>query len=151
MAPPVDGEGIDVRRIDIVLPALPRSVPMARHAVAELLYDNVGVPILVIEDVLLLVSELVTNSVLHARTETSVSATVRSGRVSVAIGDGDPRHAPVLADRGLGATSGRGLLLVDALASAWGVEVAEHTKVVWFEATYEPEPGEVTLANGRSR
>ncbi|MEJ7765805.1 MAG: ATP-binding protein [Acidimicrobiales bacterium] len=128
------------RMIDIVLPPEATSVPEARHAVAGLLYDVAHVSALVIEDVLLLVSELVTNAVLHAGTEVRLHASVEDAVVSVSVSDGDPHHAPVLARRGADATSGRGILLVHALAEDWGVELAEASKLVWFQASYAPEP-----------
>ncbi len=137
-APPDTAAGAAERRmIDIVLPAVPTSVSAARHAVANLLNGTRRVPVVVVEDVLLLVSELVTNAVLHARTYTRVSASVRAGRVVVAVGDADPHHAPFLAERGTMATNGRGVMLVDALASDWGIDLREHWKVVWFETTYD--------------
>ncbi len=71
-------------------------------------------------------------------------ASVEDAVVSVSVSDRDPNHAPVLARRGSDATSGRGILLVHALASDWGVELAEVSKLVWFQASYapdaEPEP-----------
>jgi len=133
----------------VVLPALPRSVAAARHAVGHLLEESEAVPGVVVEDILLLVSELVTNAVLHARTDTRVSASVEAGRVEVAVGDGDPRHAPFLAERGAMATNGRGVMLVDALASDWGIELHESSKVVWFVAAYDPGQGtEATAGPG---
>ena len=84
-------------------------------------------------------SELVTNAVLHAGTEIRVCASVEDAVVSVSVSDRDPQHAPVLARRGADATSGRGILLVHALASDWGVEVAEASKLVWFQASYAPD------------
>ena len=123
--------------IDIVLPPVPRSVSAARHAVADLLLGAMPIPIVVAEDVLLLVSELVTNVVVHARTETRVWATVEPGRVSVAVGDRDPDHAPFVAERGSMATNGRGILLVDAVSSDWGIDLLDDAKVVWFVACYD--------------
>lgn len=126
------------RMIDIVLPPEATSAAEARHAVAGLLYDVAHVPGLVIEDVLLLVSELVTNAVQHAGTKVRLYASVDDVSVSVSVRDGDPHHTPVLARRGAGSTSGRGILLVNALASEWGVELAEDSKLVWFQASCAP-------------
>jgi len=61
---------------------------------------------------------------------------VEPGRILVAVGDDDPQHAPSRDDRGAMATSGRGMHLVELLASSWGVDVGQSSKVVWFEATY---------------
>ncbi|MEO5680275.1 MAG: ATP-binding protein [Acidimicrobiales bacterium] len=140
MAEPARSTDIDGDRprvIEIVLPAVARSVTDARHAVAALLAGVPSVPDVVVDDILLLVSELVTNAVLHARTDTRVSASVELGRVSVAVADGDPRNAPFLAERGSLATNGRGVMLVDALSTDWGIDVEECSKVVWFEAAYD--------------
>ena len=121
----------------MVLDALPRSISVARRVVGGLLVPTL-VPPEVAEDVLLLVSELVTNAVLHARSAVHLSAVVEPGRVLVAVGDDDPHHTPVQPDRGAMATSGRGMRLVELLASSWGVETSASSKVVWFEAAYPP-------------
>ena len=124
--------------LDLVLDAVPRNVSIARHAVADLLDRAGGIPAEVVEDVVLLVSELVTNVVLHARTTVRVMARADGRRVIVAIGDDDPHNVPRRRDRGLSAPTGRGLRLLDLLASSWGVEVGAASKVVWFEAAFEP-------------
>ena len=80
----------------------------------------------------LLVSELATNAVLHARTEFLVRTHVRGGRIRVEVEDYNTR-APVLVHTPPEATSGRGLHLVQSLAEAWGVESHTDGKVVWFE------------------
>ena len=121
--------------VDVVLDSLPRSISAARRAVAGLL-DPTLVPAEVAEDVMLLVSELVTNAVLHARSRVHLSATVEPGRILVAVGDDDPGHGPHRPDRGVMATSGRGIRLVELLASSWGVETSTRSKVVWFEVTH---------------
>ncbi len=124
--------------LDIVLDALPLSVSTARHAVGRLMEDSFDVPPEVAEDVLLLVSELVTNAVLHARTAVRVSARAEADRVMVAVGDDDPHHAPLRPEQRAMATSGRGMMIVELLASSWGVDVQPTSKVVWFEAAYRP-------------
>ncbi|MFH8345000.1 ATP-binding protein [Streptomyces sp. NPDC018045] len=89
------------------------------------------------DDVRVLVSELVTN--VHLHTETAVvrlDVAVHPASVRVAVWDDAPRSRllslPALVDDG----SGRGLLLVEALASRWGIyrPNAEHRvrKGVWF-------------------
>jgi len=125
------------RSADVVLDAVPRSISVARRVVGGLL-DPALVPVEVVEDVLLLVSELATNAVLHARSAVHLSASVEPGLILVAVGDDDPDHEPVRPDRGVTATSGRGMHLVEVLASSWGVETSERSKVVWFETAYEP-------------
>lgn len=76
-------------------------------------------------------SELATNVVQHARTFFTVSVIRSPGHLRVEFADGS-RCPPVLqrAPRG---EDGRGLLVVDAVADAWGAELTQSGKVVWFE------------------
>ncbi len=85
-----------------------------------------------IDVVSLLVSEVVTNAVLHARSD--VVLHVVSGRhlVRVEVSDSSTT-APVIRPHNDDAMSGRGLVLVDELASSWGVTTVDGGKVVWFE------------------
>ncbi len=86
-------------------------------------------------DALLCVSELATNAVLHSRSGRSggrftVRAAVRAEGVRVAVADeGGPWGAGLDRD----GQSGRGLLIVAALASRWGREENEAGRTVWFE------------------
>ena len=85
------------------------------------------------DDASSLVSELVTNAVLHARTEITLSLEPCRDGLRVAVTDGSsvlPRWSPHLAT----ATSGRGLLLVERLSTRWGAEPLQGGgKVVWAE------------------
>jgi anti-sigma regulatory factor (Ser/Thr protein kinase) len=90
-----------------------------------------------VDDVILLTSELVTNAVLHAGTPVQVTCRLlRDGAVEIAVLDrwpaqlhpGPPGTAAEAAER----TSGRGLQLPFQLASAWGVTYARAAKAVWF-------------------
>jgi anti-sigma regulatory factor (Ser/Thr protein kinase) len=82
--------------------------------------------------VVLLVSELATNAVLHARTPFGLTITVDGSNVRVAVVDGS-HHAPVLKNFGPEAVTGRGMRLVDTLSQRWGTEPREDGKAVWFE------------------
>ncbi len=87
--------------------------------------------------VALLTSELVTNVIVHtgphqADEDMLVGVTRTPGGVRVEVTDHHP-GVPVVAHRDADELSGRGLLLVDALAGAWGVVAAERGKAVWFE------------------
>jgi anti-sigma regulatory factor (Ser/Thr protein kinase) len=85
------------------------------------------------EDVLLLVSELATNAVLHARSDFLVRVRAWPDRVRVEVSDGNSR-LPTVVSVPADAYSGRGLLLLQALSSAWGVEShAAEGKTIWFE------------------
>lgn len=81
----------------------------------------------------LLVSELVTNAVLHARTDLELVVRLAPHGVRVEVSDGSP-SAPVLRRYEDEAMTGRGLALVEELATRWGVDDRpQGGKAVWFE------------------
>ena len=81
----------------------------------------------------LLVSELVTNAVLHAGSKVEVSVRHRGEWLRVEVVDESP-VLPGPREFTDDAATGRGLALLDMLADDWGVEpIADHGKVVWFE------------------
>lgn len=89
-----------------------------------------------LETATLLVSELVTNAVMHTDTDVVVAIDRADGRVVVSVTDRDPGSAEAVTPRrgrGTSDPTGRGLQIVDALADRWGVETSDTTKVVWFE------------------
>jgi anti-sigma regulatory factor (Ser/Thr protein kinase) len=107
----------------------------ARRAVRETLDETVSPR--TIDDVELLVSELVTNSVRHgggdALTELAMDTDVRDDCVLVRVfddGEGFEAAPPMKLD--LESAGGYGLVLLDRLATDWGVERAERF-CVWFE------------------
>jgi anti-sigma regulatory factor (Ser/Thr protein kinase) len=86
-----------------------------------------------VDDATLLVSELVTNAVLHARAP--VDVVVRKGRNAVRVEVFDEGvGSPQLGFHEIDAVQGRGLGLVQAVAARWGVnEDRDGGKTVWFE------------------
>jgi anti-sigma regulatory factor (Ser/Thr protein kinase) len=86
-----------------------------------------------LDELLVALSEVVTNAVVHARAPVSVRvATVADGRVRVEVGDGSPA-LPHRRHFGPESAAGRGLFLLDRFTEAWGVSPANDGKVVWFE------------------
>jgi anti-sigma regulatory factor (Ser/Thr protein kinase) len=80
----------------------------------------------------LLTNELVTNSILHAGTDIVVEASHEPEVVRIEVSDFE--GSAVARRRGaLDDERGRGLELVDALASSWGVVRSPRGKTVWFE------------------
>ena len=82
-----------------------------------------------VTDARLVVSELVTNAVLHARTriELNLVLTTQALRIEVTdLGSGQPRRTHW--DAG-----GRGLPIVDAIGEAWGIVEQGSGKTVWCE------------------
>lgn len=78
------------------------------------------------------VSELVTNGVLHARTPLTFGLTLGAEQLLVTVADRGP-GLPNRPARDDSRTSGRGIVLVEALATRWGVvEAPDEGKTVWF-------------------
>ncbi|MBM7168492.1 SpoIIE family protein phosphatase [Streptomyces sp. G44] len=80
----------------------------------------------------LLVSELVTNVVRHARGGRLDLRLVRSGVLLCEVEDDDPT-LPTLLSAGPGDEHGRGLRVVSSLAKEWGTSRTDSGKTVWFE------------------
>lgn len=115
----------------LALPPVPASAAEARTFVRSRL-DEMSVPEPPLEDAVLLVSELVTNALLHAGTDVEIRLDTDEVRVRVEVHDGDSRHpAPRVAEPY--GTHGRGLLLVERVANDWGIDRADPGKSVWFE------------------
>ena len=87
----------------------------------------------VLDDVKLLVSELVTNAVIHAGSEVEVAVRLLNDAVRIEVVDRAPVSKLKPSMPGHDDESGRGLLLVETMASAWGVEPIDGGKSVWFE------------------
>jgi len=80
----------------------------------------------------LLASELVANAVLHGGAPLEVTVTVEGHRARVEVFDGSPR-LPVRRNYSTMSGTGRGLVLVERLATRWGIDPTPTGKVVWFE------------------
>ncbi len=105
------------------------AVHKARCAVADWLAPKVEREEL--DRTKLLVSELVTNAVLHGQGEIQVKADVNDDRVLVEVIDEGQGFEHDLRAHDFDAVGGKGLMIVDAEASRWGVH--EGTTHVWFE------------------
>lgn len=85
-----------------------------------------------IDTTLLMVSELVTNAILHGGAGAELTLRLSDSRLRAEVRDGNP-SAPVVRNYSDTATTGRGMIIVDALAAEWGAFAAGDGKVVWFE------------------
>ena len=120
---------IEVRTM---LTAHPTSVGAARRFVRDVLMSR-RVPDGVVDTVELLTSEVVTNAIIHARSGPQLAVTVDGDVVRVAVRDLSPA-VPIRRRGRLDDVSGRGVVIVEELASAWGVELDRNgSKRVWFE------------------
>ena len=108
----------------------PRAPAEARRLLRKAVAP-VGLPEDLVETVALLATELVTNAVLHGRSDVGLEVHL-NGAVRVAVSDENSR-TPHPVENDPDALDGRGLLLVSGLSSAWGVEERPIGKAVWFE------------------
>lgn len=106
------------------------SAAAARRFVAET-FRHWGLHHLV-DDACLIVSELVTNAVRHARSDIAVALSRISGVVRVAVADADPRP-PTVRCPDPDEPGGRGLQMVAALARTWDCEAVPGGKIVWAD------------------
>ncbi|MFC8887249.1 ATP-binding protein [Streptomyces cinereoruber] len=141
------GDGVQVRRL--MVRGVRRVVSRCRDFTAEALADWGWIPAGSeagkerVEDVLLLVSEVVTNACLHAGgPEEFVLRRGREGvRVEVADASSEPPRPR--APRSPALPGGHGLMVLDRLAGAWGYEVrgpGAAGKVVWLEVSLPSRP-----------
>jgi anti-sigma regulatory factor (Ser/Thr protein kinase) len=114
----------------VELPPEPASATQARRLAREQLASIC--PPDALDTVALLVTELVTNAILHARTPMHLQIETRPGHVRLCVEDTSDRQ-PQLRRYDADAVTGRGLALVEALASSWGVDSTPSGKVVWCD------------------
>lgn len=147
--PPIGSRDAVVRRVR--LPA-DRRTPAAARAVVRALLTEARLDDL-LDEALLLTTELSTNGVLHAGTELDIEVAADSSGLTVTVMDYAtsglsqlpvPVGEDVAAVEGL-TERGRGLLLVDHFASRWGTTHHASGKGVWFRLDL---PGD---ADGRNR
>ncbi|MEU4085682.1 SpoIIE family protein phosphatase [Streptomyces aureus] len=125
-----------------VAQAEPERIADARQQVRELLHDWASADQL--DSAVLLVSEMVTNVLVHTDADALLVAEVagepggRRMRIEVTDGSDDLPHRR---HPGELASSGRGLVLVEMLADAWGVDPRGEGKSIWFEFCEKPDPG----------
>lgn len=82
---------------------------------------------------LLVVSELVTNALVHTDGQVRLDLTLINNRFRIAVADNSPRTPIKPTSIGWEATGGRGILLVEAMSAAWGTVPVSGGKQVWSE------------------
>jgi len=127
-------EGHHVAATEHVFAGDPRSPAGARNFVKSAIGELLGrpAPDRLCDDLQLVVSELVTNAVRAGSPRVSVALALEGDRAVVRVGDEaggwpEPRIADIY-DIG-----GRGLPLVSAISTSWGVRLSGTGKVVWAE------------------
>lgn len=99
-----------------------------------------------VDSALVVVSELVTNAILHGGSECELRLSLAKGALRVEVvdyGSGNPDLMAATAQD----EHGRGLLLISALAAAWGVEATATGKAVWAQVSVlsTPDPAHRSL------
>ncbi|GGU99111.1 hypothetical protein GCM10010211_78100 [Streptomyces albospinus] len=99
----------------------------------------------IVDDAVVLTSELVTNAVVHAGTAADVLCLRTDGGVRISVADRYPEREIPLQSAGQTMVhpdreGGRGLLLCGALAARWGVEYTAAQKHVWFHLELPERP-----------
>ncbi|MFC8589520.1 ATP-binding protein [Streptomyces sp. NPDC057217] len=139
-------DGVQVRRL--LLRGARRVVSRCRDFTAEALADWGWIPAGSeageerVEDVLLLVSEVVTNACLHAGGPEEFVLRHERGRLRVEVADLSPEPPRPRAPRSPALPGGHGLMVLDRLAGAWGYEArgaGAAGKVVWLEISRVPD------------
>lgn len=123
-------------------PPRPSSVGQARRMTRDLLADA-GRDDLV-DTAELLVSEIVTNALVHAGTPIEVAVSFVDGGLRIEVSDGSP-HVPAPRAYGPSAGTGRGLMLLEEMVDEWGVVPGDPGKTVWFHISgTDTQPGETS-------
>jgi len=121
-------------QLDLTLPRLETAGSLARCAIRsrfgeELERDRVS-------ELSLVVSELVTNAVIHGRGAITLKIRVDGNGVYGEVIDEGGGFERDVRERGPDELNGRGLMIVDALSRRWGIH--EGTTHVWFELAEAP-------------
>jgi anti-sigma regulatory factor (Ser/Thr protein kinase) len=93
-----------------------------------------------VDDAVLLTSELVTNAVVHAGTDIDLTLRLILPFLHIAVRDRGPGRPRITGPIDESAESGRGLMLVDAVAERWGTFYPETGKIVWGRVRVWPVP-----------
>jgi anti-sigma regulatory factor (Ser/Thr protein kinase) len=109
---------------------LPAAVDTVREAREHVLQSLTLLPTIDPELAALVTSELVTNSVIHAATQLSVSIERWQYMVKLVVEDLS-FQIPKLTSLDVSLDTGRGMHIIEKLSDAWGFELTEHGKRVW--------------------
>jgi phosphoserine phosphatase RsbU/P len=115
----------------------PASPGRARRAATEWLWSN-GATKEQVDSAVLIVSELVTNAVVHAGTPLTLQLDWDGPRLRIEVSDGGPAHGALMSHPSPNG-GGRGLIIVDHLSESWGFEVDRDGKRVWANVAAVPD------------
>ena len=135
MDPP---RGVRSLQLEVTLPCDSRAAALARRALAVWAHT---IEPQVVDDLELLVSELIANSVRHCDPvepphDIRLRADADGDSIRVEVADAGRGFTHVLREPDPMQTGGRGLYMVDVLADRWGIE-SDPCTCVWFELSRE--------------
>jgi anti-sigma regulatory factor (Ser/Thr protein kinase) len=110
------------------LPSRPSSARLARRLTRGALG---GCPESIVETAELLITELISNAILHASSPPVMHIDVDRGTVRISVSD-ESGNIPQVRHGELEDEGGRGLMLVQSLASSWGCTLTSGGKQIWF-------------------
>jgi len=121
--------------------ATPAEVAPARHWLCKLLAGDHAA---IVDDVVLMACEAITNSICHSDSGGTEPGTVTllvlnvGGALRVEVIDAGSRcNVPKVADDGLEALTGRGLHMIELLSGGrWGTHAHDESRTVWFETCH---------------
>jgi anti-anti-sigma factor len=125
------------RHVHERFPPVPDSVAEAR-ALTLAICASWNVPVRAVEQVQVIVTELAGNAVRHARTSFELTLRCSARFVHVRVHDRSSHPARLRGPASPDAEAGRGLMLVDAFATAWGSRPTRDGKVVWATVRRQP-------------
>ncbi len=132
--------GVGERAFSVVVPHHARGAALARHRLVSTLAGGVDDDVLA--DIASIVSELVGNSVRHARPlpggGVQVAWQLHDDTVEIRVTDGGSVELPHVRRVGPEALGGRGLSIVAAIADRWGVVQDDEGQCVWAELRGAP-------------
>ena len=118
----------------VLLPHAPSSVAVARKRLSSELVDS-GVYESIVDDAAVIVSELISNALRHARPLPSGQVRVcwlrRGDALELEVSDGGAMTEPRRGPGTLSSLGGRGLGIVEALSDGWGVRHDDGSTTVW--------------------
>ncbi|MEV4258237.1 ATP-binding protein [Spirillospora sp. NPDC049652] len=118
----------------VLLPHAPSSVAVARRRLGSEL-GAAGVDASIVDDASVIVSELISNALRHARPlpsgQVRVTWTRRGDVIEIAVSDGGATTEPRRGPGTLSSLGGRGLGIVETLAEGWGVRHEDGGTTVW--------------------
>jgi anti-sigma regulatory factor (Ser/Thr protein kinase) len=126
----------------VLLPCAPASVAVARQRLAADL-NAAGIIQASVRDAVLVVSELLSNAIRHARplpgANLQVAWALDDGSVEVAVSDGGSATRPHQANATVSSLGGRGLDIVEYLARTWGIRSDDAGLTVWAVLAAPPD------------